>query len=257
MGPQRLIALLLLPVLVGGCRDEGSPTVDGTITGSTLESGVVDRVNDGDTITLRGGAKVRLVQVDAPELSRDCFGREASRELASLAPVGTKVTLTPDPRLDDRDDYGRRLRYVFVRGTNVNVALVRRGAASPYFFRRQRGQYADELDALGENFELRMEGRTRSARRAHHFSEVTTGSVGLVTDSYGFIALVADRASAADELRLDTGAQLTLVPLGEGPDEAPPAITTPARSTGFSSAWAISSVCVVVTWERAGRRSTR
>ena len=42
MGPQRLIALLLLPVLVGGCRDEGSPTVDGTITGSTLESGVVD-----------------------------------------------------------------------------------------------------------------------------------------------------------------------------------------------------------------------
>ncbi len=146
MGPQRLIALLLLPVLVGGCRDEGSPTVDGTITESTLESGVVDRVNDGDTITLRGGAKVRLVQVDAPDLSRDCFGREASRELASLAPVGTKVTLTPDPRLDDRDDYGRRLRYVFVRGTNVNVALVRRGAASPYFFRRQRGQYADELE---------------------------------------------------------------------------------------------------------------
>ena len=87
----------------------------------------------------------------------------------------------------------------------------------------------DELDALGENFELRMEGGTRSARRAHHFSEVTTGSVGLVTDSYGFIALVADRASAADELRLDTGAQLTLVPLGEGPDEASPAITTPVQ----------------------------
>ena len=89
----------------------------------------------------------------------------------------------------------------------------------------------DELDALGGAFELRMEGRRRSAQRAHHFSEIGTGSVGLVTDSYGFIALVADRASAAEELSLDTGDHLTLVPLGEGPDEAPPAVTTAVQLT--------------------------
>jgi endonuclease YncB( thermonuclease family) len=38
------------------------------------------------------------------------------------------------------------LRYVRVGDVNVNVELVRRGAASPYYFRGQRGGYADELD---------------------------------------------------------------------------------------------------------------
>ena len=35
--------------------------------------------------------------------------------------------------------------------TNVNVALVRQGAASPYFFRGDRGRYApDLLDAVDD-----------------------------------------------------------------------------------------------------------
>jgi hypothetical protein len=61
----------------------------------------------------------------------------------------------------------------------------------------------------------------------HHFSEVGTGSVGLVTDSYGFIALVCDRASAAEELRLGAGDQLVLVPLDDEPAQA--GVTTPVQ----------------------------
>ena len=53
--------------------------------------------------------------------------------------------LVRDPALDDRDTYGRLLRYVFVGDTDVNLELVRRGAASPYFFRGERGEHADEL----------------------------------------------------------------------------------------------------------------
>jgi S-adenosylmethionine hydrolase len=83
-----------------------------------------------------------------------------------------------------------------------------------------------ELDPLGEVFEVQVDGRTRSARRVHHFSEVGTGSVGLVTDSYGFVALVCDRASAAEELRLAAGDQLVLVPLG---DDEPRGVTTPVQ----------------------------
>lgn len=83
-----------------------------------------------------------------------------------------------------------------------------------------------ELDPLGEVFEVQVDGRTRSARRVHHFSEVGTGSVGLVTDSYGFVALVCDRASAAEELRLSAGDQLVLVPLG---DDEPRGVTTPVQ----------------------------
>ena len=89
--------------------------------------------------------------MDAPELNGDCHGRRALDALRRLAPVGSRVTIAADPSLDDRDRYGRPLRYVFAGSTNVNVELVRRGAASPYFFRSDRGRYADELlDAVEE-----------------------------------------------------------------------------------------------------------
>lgn len=115
-------------------------------------------VNDGDTLTLTSGAKVRLVQIDAPELETDCYGRAALRALIALAPRGTHVTLVSDPRLDDRDTYGRLLRYVVVRGENVNVQLVREGAASPYFFRGERGRYAGELLAAVDKARIARRG---------------------------------------------------------------------------------------------------
>ena len=85
---------------------------------------------------------MRLVQIDAPELHGDCFGKAALAALRRLAPEGAHITLVRDPALDAADTYGRVLRYVFVAGTNVNLALVREGAASPYFFRDARGRYA-------------------------------------------------------------------------------------------------------------------
>lgn len=112
---------------------------------------MVARVNDGDTLTLTSRAKVRLVQVDAPELTTDCYGRRAMRALVELVPRGARVRLVRDPELDEHDRYGRLLRYVFVGETDVNVELVRRGAASPYFFRNERGAHAEELlDAVEE-----------------------------------------------------------------------------------------------------------
>jgi endonuclease YncB( thermonuclease family) len=113
---------------------------------------VVERVGDGDTLDIRTGERVRLVQIDAPELGEgECYARESKRELERLAPSGRRVELEADPTLDDVDRYGRLLRYVDVADTNVNVELVRRGAAAPYFHRGERGLYADELlDAVAE-----------------------------------------------------------------------------------------------------------
>ena len=99
------------------------------------EPAVVAYVNDGDTLRTTSGRRVRLVQIDAPELHGDCYGKAALAALRRLAPKGARITLVRDPALDATDRYGRQLRYVFVSGTNVNVALVRQGAASPYFFR--------------------------------------------------------------------------------------------------------------------------
>lgn len=148
MGAERLIPLALVAVLAAGCQ--GSENADTTTT-TGRAAAVVEWVNDGDTLTLTNGGKVRLLQVDAPELQTDCYGRAALEALVALAPKGTRVSLAADPTLDDSDRYGRLLRYVFVRGANVNVELVRAGAASPYFYRRERGRYADQLlDAVDE-----------------------------------------------------------------------------------------------------------
>ena len=145
MGPERLIPLIAVAVLLAACQGTTGDDADVTSGAPSGERVVVDRVNDGDTLTLRDGEKVRLLQIDAPELESDCYGRASATALIELAPKGTRVTIVGDGHLDAVDTYGRLLRYVFVGRRNVNVELVRRGAASPYFFRNDRGRYADEL----------------------------------------------------------------------------------------------------------------
>jgi len=102
-------------------------------------------VVDGDTLELRSGKRVRLVQIDAPEASGECFGAQAGRALSRMLPPGTRVQLERDPLLDNGDRYGRLLRYVHKGGTNVNLELIRRGAASVWYFDGDRGRYADVL----------------------------------------------------------------------------------------------------------------
>jgi micrococcal nuclease len=106
----------------------------------------VARVGDGDTIDLADGRRIRLVQIDAPELGEgECYGPEAALALRDLLPAGATVRLEADPRLDDADRFGRLLRYVHLGKTNVNLELVRRGTAAPWFFGGTRGRYADDL----------------------------------------------------------------------------------------------------------------
>jgi micrococcal nuclease len=118
---------------------------------------VVASVVDGDTLTLRDGRRVRLVQIDAPELGGECYGRAARAALLNLAPVASDIVLEADRALDSVDGYGRILRYIRRGGVNVNLELVRRGAAAPYFFRGRRGKYAAQL--------LAAAGTARAARR--------------------------------------------------------------------------------------------
>ena len=118
----------------------------GTPTQSASPVYRIDHVVDGDTVALRNGQRVRLVQIDTPEvyLGSECYGRAASRTTKTLLPVGSRVRLFAEPATDRVDQYGRLLRYVVrVNGAvNVNVRLVAIGAAAPYFYRGRRGRYA-------------------------------------------------------------------------------------------------------------------
>lgn len=128
------------------------PACDGAGATGTSDGARVARVADGDTLVLEGGERVRLLQIDAPEVGGgECFAGASTRELERLVGPGERVELEADPKLDRRDRHGRLLRYVHAGSDNVNVELVRRGAATPFFLRGRRGRYADEfLAAVGE-----------------------------------------------------------------------------------------------------------
>lgn len=112
----------------------------------------VDRVIDGDTIELRNGQRVRLVQIDTPEVygGYECHGQAASATTKRLLPEGSRVRLLLEPAGDPVDRYGRLLRYV-VRlsdSMNVNLRLVAVGAAAPWFYDGERGRYFTKLQML-------------------------------------------------------------------------------------------------------------
>jgi endonuclease YncB( thermonuclease family) len=106
---------------------------------ATRELYPVVSVADGDTITVAIDGineRVRLIGIDAPELHNpsECFARESADHARGVL-TGTSVHLVADPSQDDRDRYGRLLRYVFLPdGANVNADLVASGYAYEYTF---------------------------------------------------------------------------------------------------------------------------
>ena len=122
----------------------------------------IDHVTDGDTVVLRNGQKIRLVQIDTPEVffGTECYGPQASATTERLLPVGTRVRLMAEPATDRVDQYGRLLRYVIrvSDGVDVNVRLVALGAAAPYFYSGRRGRYANRLEALAKRAKARRLG---------------------------------------------------------------------------------------------------
>lgn len=101
-----------------------------------LERAYVTRVIDGDTIELQGGRRVRYIGIDTPETVDprkpvQCFGPDASERNRQLV-EGKTVELLRG--IEDMDEYGRLLRYVFVDGIFVNAELVTEGYARQYGF---------------------------------------------------------------------------------------------------------------------------
>ena len=121
-----------------------------TTTGSAATT--IIRVYDGDTITLNTGEKVRLLQIDTPELaSGECYSEEARRALISLLKLPGQITLKTDPKLDQVDQYGRLLRYLFKGNSNINLKMVEIGAAAPYFYQGQKGKHSSQILKAAEN----------------------------------------------------------------------------------------------------------
>ena len=96
-------------------------------------------VSDGDTITVSGGKRVRLIGIDAPE-SDECGASAATKAMRGLV-LNKRVVLVKGAATD-KDKYGRLLRYVDVKGTDAGLALLKRGLAVPRY---------DSTDGYGEH----------------------------------------------------------------------------------------------------------
>jgi endonuclease YncB( thermonuclease family) len=139
---RRLTLTLILVLLASGGT---SPAAD---AGSLRVK--VRWVDDGDTIVVAGGERVRYLGINTPEVAHkdepgEPFGDEAKAFNKKLV-QGRWINL--ELAEQQRDPYGRLLAYVFLAdGTFVNGELVRQGYA--HLLRKQpKLRYWERLLAL-------------------------------------------------------------------------------------------------------------
>ncbi len=70
----------------------------------------------------------------------------------------------------------------------------------------------DDLLLMDDPLVLVSGEKTRKAIRVRSYSELRSGQIGLVTDSYGLVSIALDRRSASEELRIATGDAVTIKP---------------------------------------------
>jgi micrococcal nuclease len=142
------------------------------VLGSKEETGIINRVVDGDTIVLEDGRTIRYLYVDTPETKKPnspvmCYGKEASAFNTSF--TGAKVSLKKDKEATDR--YGRDLRIVFLDGRNtddvsqsINAQLVKFGMATVKIY-KPNDTFEKELRVIEEKAKKEKKGAWKSCEK--------------------------------------------------------------------------------------------
>ena len=154
--------------------------------------------------------------VFAPVAAHLCEGVPLEQVGTEIDPAGLRPTVIPITQLDGEVLSAEALWIDRFGNVQLNVD-------------------PDEIADFGDVLAIDVEGRRRSASVVESFAALRTGEVGLLIDSYGLIALVANQASAADELGIHAGDEVALQPLGDAPRREPDgglsqAVTLRARS---------------------------
>jgi S-adenosylmethionine hydrolase len=176
-------------------------------------------------VALCGGA-TRAVEINNPQYvlptaaatfdGRDVFAPAAAHlclgvDLAELGPSIDPISLFPAMVPLTREEDGR---------LHAEVLWVDR------YGNAQLNVDPEELEGYDDTVLLVMDEGTRSARRTETFATLEPSQLGLIVDSYGLVAVVLDRTSAADELGLSTGSAVTIEALDE---DRPVGIVTPVN----------------------------
>ena len=115
--------------------------IHSSLSASTI-IGIVTRVADGDTITVTVNDKtkhrVRLAEIDAPELTGQVYGKASRAYLITL--IHNKQVLV---EYSKKDRYGRLIGTVKAQTVNINEAMIKAGLAWHY-------KYYSKSKSLGE-----------------------------------------------------------------------------------------------------------
>ncbi len=107
---------------------------------------IVTKVIDGDTVVVEGGDHVRLLGIDSDEKGYPCY--DAARLRMEALVLGKEVRLVKDT--EDKDQYGRLLRYIFSGDMNIDEEMVREGIAVARFY-PQNVKYKQEIVAAEQS----------------------------------------------------------------------------------------------------------
>ena len=118
---------------------------------SLENTAMVEYVIDGDTIIVEGGARIRLLGIDAREKGEGCY-QEAKERLEELV-LGKLVRL--EKGQSDVDKYGRCLRFIFYEAQNISLELAREGFAKAAFYGQDFSYRQEILEAQKQAIENR------------------------------------------------------------------------------------------------------
>ena len=99
-----------------------NPDLISQATGSVVfgevhqEEKTITKIIDGDTLVVEGGEHVRLLGIDCDEKGKPCY-KAANIRIEELA-LGKRAVLEWES--EDKDQYGRKLRYIIIDGRNIN-----------------------------------------------------------------------------------------------------------------------------------------
>ncbi|MEM2605418.1 MAG: thermonuclease family protein [Candidatus Pacearchaeota archaeon] len=130
-----MLILLLLIFFTSGCITQQTTKQEEK---TTLEKAIVTKIIDGDTIVIQGGKHVRLLGIDAPEKGKPYYF-EAKNYLESKLYL-KEVLLESD--VENEDQYGRLLRWVWFNDSLINAELVENGLAIASFYKDMKYQQA-------------------------------------------------------------------------------------------------------------------
>jgi hypothetical protein len=131
---------------------------------------------------------------------RDVFAPAAARAAAGVPLAGLGNAVDPSSLCEAPVPQPRRL----AGAVEAEVLWL------DHFGNAQLNVTPSDVDGLGPHVTVLVGGRPYPARRARAFADLAPDELGLITDSYGQLALVYDRAPAAVRLGLVAGSQVVL-----------------------------------------------